>query len=104
LIAETRPLDVSTDEDSYRNPKTVTITTVTIKADFIDAATTAKTFTNAVNDANLNYRLLSQNSNSVAGTGFEVITGQARPDVSELRAPAFGVNLCERGVRCPDRQ
>jgi len=101
LIAETRPDVVSKDFDSYSNPDTVTITSVTIGSDFNDAVTTGRTFTNAVNDANLNYRLLSQNSNSVAGTGFEVITGQQRPDVSELRAPAFNVNLCERGVQCP---
>lgn len=101
LIAETRPDVVSKDYDSYLNPDTVTITTVTIKTDFLDAVATGRTFTDAVNKSDLNYRLVSQNSNSVAGTGFEVITGQERPDVSEFRAPAFNVDLCERGVRCP---
>jgi RHS repeat-associated protein len=101
LIAETRPDVVSKDFDSYSNPSTVTITSVTIGGDYADAVTTGRVFTNAINSANLNYRLISQNSNSVAGTGFEVITGQQRPDVSEFRAPAFNVNLCERGVKCP---
>jgi RHS repeat-associated protein len=103
LIAETRPDVVSKDYDSYTNPNTVTVTTVNIDTKFTDAVTTGRAFTNAVNDANINYRLLSQNSNSVAGTGFEVITGQPRPSISEFRAPAFGVDLCERAVKCPGR-
>jgi RHS repeat-associated protein len=101
LIAETRPEPVSKDHDSYSNPNTVTVTTVTIKTGFLDAVTTGKTFTNAVNSANLNYRLFSQNSNSVAGTGFEVITGKTRPHINSIRAPAFDVDLCNQGVHCP---
>lgn len=102
LIGETVSAVVSKDSNSNSNSNTVTIKTVTISVDFLDAATTGKMFTNAVNDADLSYRLISQNSNSVAGTGFEVITGQQRPNVSEFRAPAFDVDLCEESVQCPD--
>jgi len=103
LIAETRPYLVSKDREGYEDPDTVTVATTRIETEFLDAVTTGRTFTNAVNSANLNYRLLRQNSNSVAGTGYEVITGQTRPSISSFRAPAFGVDLCQRGVACPMR-
>jgi RHS repeat-associated protein len=101
LVAETEPLRASTDRDSFQNPETVTITTVTIGTDFNDSVSTARNFTNSVNESNLSYRLLTQNSNSVAATGFEVLTGEERPDVSFFDAPAFDLDLCEGRVQCP---
>lgn len=98
LIGEVEPVAQSQDRDSYGRASTMT--SVTIDDKFSDAVSSARRFTDAVNGANLDYKLVKQNSNSFAGTVFEQLTGKPRP--SSL-LPAFTVNLCDHGVPCQSR-
>ncbi len=100
LVGETQPLSLSTDRDAYGASNTVTLGSTIVEGNFSDIAAGARGFTDSVNNAGLDYRLLQQNSNSVAGTAYEQITGQSRPGNSGLPLPAYGVDLCERGVKC----
>ncbi|MGY4399184.1 RHS repeat-associated protein [Sphingomonas sp. UYAg733] len=101
LIAETKPLSQSADVDAYGKSNTVTLGTATVKGDFSSIVAGARDYTNSVNGANLDYRLIQQNSNSVAGTAYEQITGSPRPpNTGTLPLPAYSVDLCRRGVQC----
>lgn len=100
LVAQTQPLIRSADRDVYGASNTVTLGSTVVEGNFSDIAAGARGFTDAVNNAGLDYRLVQQNSNSVAGTAYEQITGQSRPSNSGLPLPAYGANLCERGVKC----
>jgi hypothetical protein len=104
LVSETRPAGLSLDEKAYRDPATPRWGSTVVPGEFRDAVAVGRNFTNSVNAAGLDYRALSQNSNSVAGTAYEQITGQPRPDnPSWTPLPAYSVNLCERGVPCLPR-
>jgi RHS repeat-associated protein len=102
LTAELERPGISTDTDSFENPDTVQLgPIVTLTKPFYEVALDARIFVDEVNAAGLDYGLVSQNSNSVAGTGWEQITGTPRPgNTGWTPAPALDVDLCQRGVRC----
>jgi RHS repeat-associated protein len=100
LEAELRRPEASSDKQEYFSEKTVTLASATLERSFEDVSVDARVFVDNVNDANLRYGLVTQNSNSFAGTGYEQLTGEERP--TSWWAPALGVDLCERGVTCPD--
>lgn len=104
LTAELRPAGYSADRKAYEAGNSIQLSTATVSRDFDKVLGDAKAFSNAVNDAAIPYSLRNQNSNSVAGTGFEQLTGQPRPEnagsLPRYPAPALNVDLCQRGVRC----
>ena len=60
----------------------------------------AQEFATSVNNANNSYNAFSQNSNSAVPSGFEVLTGQARPDNPPANNPGFDRDLCAGDVEC----
>lgn len=58
-----------------------------------DAVQIAIDFGQAVDRADILYRILDQNSNSYAGTQWEVLTGTERPDHD---LPGYGRDLCDK--------
>jgi RHS repeat-associated protein len=101
IVAELRPAEYSADADSYAKDSTVELGRSLVKGEFSDALVSAKVFTNAVNAAGIDYNPLTANSNSVAGTGYEQVTGKDRPgNKGYVPAPALSKDLCKAGVRC----
>ena len=100
LVAESQPVNLSTDKDIYGSSSNVTLGSALVQGAFSDISDRASNFVSSVNEAGLDYRLLEQNSNSVAGTAYEQITGGNRPNNSGLPLPAYNVNLCAMGVKC----
>ncbi|WP_158298850.1 RHS repeat domain-containing protein [Sphingomonas psychrotolerans] len=101
LVGEVRAPGQSLDRDAYNSGDSTVLGSATVTGKFSDTLQAANTFTNSVNSANLDYRLLGQNSNSFAGTAFEQLTGQVRPGNPDLKPlPAYSVDLCNRGVQC----
>jgi RHS repeat-associated protein len=101
LVGEVRRVEQSSDRSSYLSGNAATVGSTVIDADFKDSVSAANRFTNAVNSSDLDYKLVRQNSNSFAGTAYEQITGQPRPDNPNWTPlPAYSVDLCTRGVPC----
>jgi RHS repeat-associated protein len=103
IVAELRRVEYSTDADSYAKEFTVELGRSLVKGDFMDSLVVAKVFEQEVNAARIDYNPLTANSNSVAGTGFEQVTGEKRPaNKGFVPAPALSRDLCKDGVRCPN--
>ncbi|WP_370307465.1 RHS repeat-associated core domain-containing protein [Sphingobium abikonense] len=101
LVGEVRAPNQSLDRDAYNSGQSTVLGSATVAGKFSDTLQAANTFTNSVNSANLDYRLLGQNSNSFAGTAFEQLTGQDRPGNPNMNPlPAYSADLCKRGVQC----
>lgn len=102
LVGEVTDVANSTDRDIYNAEGTVSVGSATVTDDFADVVTRVVTFTDSVNSSNLTYGLVTQNSNSYAGTAFEQATGEDRPDNrSGGVLPAFRRDLCKlQGVQC----
>lgn len=104
LVAEVESPQMSSDRESYESGDSVFLGSTVVPGDFSQTLRVAVNFRNAVNAANLDYRLVSQNSNSVAGTAWELLTGLPRPpNRGWTPIPAYSVDLCDRGVQCPNR-
>jgi RHS repeat-associated protein len=101
LVGEVRaPVD-SADKKAYLQGTASTVGSSVVKGDFLDSVSAANNFTNAVNSAGLDYKLVQQNSNSFAGTAFEQISGETRPATRNwIPLPAYSVDLCKQGVTC----
>ncbi|MBE1525978.1 RHS repeat-associated protein [Sphingopyxis sp. OAS728] len=102
LVGEVTDIANSTDRDIYNAKGTVTVGSATVTDDFSEVVTRVKSFTDSVNEADLTYGLITQNSNSYAGTAFEQATGENRPDNnSGGLLPAYRKDLCkQQGVQC----
>jgi RHS repeat-associated protein len=101
LVGEVRAPGQSADRASYLAGDAIVLGSTVVPGKFSDTLQAANDFTNSVNGAGLEYQLLNQNSNSFAGTIYEQLTGQARPDnTGVVPLPAYPVDLCDRGVRC----
>jgi hypothetical protein len=104
LVGEVESSGVSSDAESYASGDSVILGSTVVPGDFSQTLRVAVNFRNAVNTANLDYRLVTQNSNSFAGTAWELITGLPRPpNRGWTPIPAYSVDLCDRGVQCPNR-
>ncbi|MEE4212730.1 MAG: RHS repeat-associated core domain-containing protein [Parvularcula sp.] len=80
-------------------PTLIGETTLGDDVTFNDAVASAESFSQNVNDANVPYRLTSQNSNSYAATQYEQLTGKEAPQ-GEGFLPGYDTDLCSRGVEC----
>lgn len=66
----------------------------TVDQSFDEAVGEAEQFGAAVDDAEINYSLTGNNSNSYAGTQYEQLTGEDRPS-PDVILPGYGRDLCE---------
>ncbi len=95
LVGQTANVKNSRDKDIYGAKGTSTLGSTIVKGDFSKTVASAISFTKSVNGANLDYRLLQQNSNSFAGTAYEQISGETRPAHSNWKLPAYNLDLCK---------
>jgi RHS repeat-associated protein len=86
LRAETSDAKLNSDRPEL-NPgtKTVPDSPIVLKKDFAEVRSQLESFGQAVNDARIDYRPKSTNSNAYAGTAYQAITGETAPVNEELK-------------------
>jgi len=77
-----------------------TLGNTVVQQPFSTVKSNATSFANKVTGANISYNAYNQNSNSAAGTGFEVITGNDRPANPAGTYPGYNRDLCNGQVDC----
>jgi RHS repeat-associated protein len=96
LVGQVADIPNSIDGAAALDPNTVEVGSTTVSGDYSAVVGAAESFTNTINDAGLPYQVLDQNSNSFAGTAFEQITGEPRPENNSGGIlPAYNTDLCK---------
>jgi len=92
-------IDTQVMQEEGLEPTLIGETTLGDDVSYDDAVASAENFAERVNEAEVPYRLTSQNSNSYASTQYEQLTGEEAPQ-DEGFLPGYDRDLCSSGVEC----